>query len=115
MRNVLAVDDQEEILVLLARMLKMAGYEVVTAMNGQEALERVAEQKPDLIVTDLMMPVMSGKDLLERLKQDPETAKIPVIVLSAFADGDIQGADVIMRKPFMQADLLAGVEGLIGA
>jgi CheY-like chemotaxis protein len=96
-------------------MLSMGGHVVITAANGAEALERVHEQKPDLIVTDLMMPVMSGKDLILNLKADPETAKIPIVVLSAFADADITDADVVMRKPFMQADLLASVEGLIGA
>lgn len=114
--RVLAVDDQEEILHLLSRMLTMAGHVVITAANGEEALQRLREQRPDVMVTDLMMPVMSGKELLERLRDDPEMTGLPVIVLSAFVDdGAIEGATVVMRKPFMQADLLASVEELAGA
>ena len=81
------------------------------APHGQAALEAIQGQRPDVIVTDLMMPVMDGRELLENLKADPNTASIPVIMLTANPNGAI-GADVVMRKPFSNTEIVDSVEAL---
>ena len=81
------------------------------APHGQAALEAIQGQRPDVIVTDLMMPVMDGRELLDNLKADPNTASIPVIMLTANPNGAL-GADVVMRKPFSNTEIVESVETL---
>lgn len=92
--------------------LENEGYEVVEAHHGAAALERVQKSRPDLIVTDLMMPVMGGRELIERLRSDPETATIPIVVLSANADLVADTADAALSKPFDVDLLLETVQNL---
>lgn len=113
MARILAVDDQSEILLLLERMLSIAGHVVTTAMNGAEALEKARGSIPDIVITDLMMPIMSGSELIVALRADDRTASIPIVVLSAYPEGATAGADAFIRKPFMQGDLLDHVAALV--
>ena len=85
---------------------------MVEAHHGAVALERVRESRPDLIVTDLMMPVMGGRELIERLRSDPETATIPIVVLSANSNLASEGADAALSKPFDLDVLLETVQTL---
>jgi CheY-like chemotaxis protein len=80
---ILVVEDVPNILELLAVTLRFKGYPVVTASNGQEALERIAEQRPALVITDILMPKMDGFALMHKLRTDPKTNQIPVVFLSA--------------------------------
>jgi CheY-like chemotaxis protein len=80
---ILVVEDVPNILDLLAVTLRFKGYPVVTASNGQEALERIAEQRPALVITDILMPKMDGFALMHKLRTDPKTNQIPVVFLSA--------------------------------
>src|SRR5665213_2430225 len=90
--TILVVDDDPVIQKLLVVNFEMEGYVVVTALDGIEGLERVAERHPDLILLDVMMPRMNGIEVLQRLKGDAATAQIPVILLSAKAQSnDIAG------------------------
>lgn len=98
--RVLVVDDESNMRFLLRMVLETEGFEVVEAHHGAAALERVKEEQPDLIVTDLMMPVMNGRELVERLRADTETAGIPILVVSARRNIDVAGADATMPKPF---------------
>lgn len=82
---ILVVDDEPEILELFEATLRTLGVAVVSAWNGDEALQQVKRERPRLILLDLMMPRMSGFHVLSQLSSDPETADIPVIVVSAFA------------------------------
>lgn len=115
-RKILAVDDEKHIVRLVQINLQKEGYDVVTASNGQEALERVAEDKPELIIMDVMMPEMDGFSALEKLKGDPATADIPIIMLTAKAqDADVfqgwkSGADLYLTKPFNPHELLTFVK-----
>lgn len=115
-KRILAVDDEKHILRLVQINLEKAGYEVVTASNGREAIERVREQLPNLIVMDVMMPEMDGFEALKTLKSDPETKRIPVIMLTAKAqDADVfhgwqSGADLYLTKPFNPMELLTFVK-----
>lgn len=79
--------------------LESAGYEVVEAHHGAVALERARESRPDLVVTDLMMPVMGGRELIDRLRSDPETASIPIVILSANGRLRVGDADAVLPKP----------------
>jgi two-component system, OmpR family, KDP operon response regulator KdpE len=111
-RRVLAVDDEQGILVYVGANLRQQGYEVLTAHDGQEALETAALKQPDLVILDLAMPVMDGFEALRRLR---EWTQVPVIVLSAHADQADKvraldlGADDYLTKPFGVEELLARV------
>ncbi len=99
LHKVLVVDDESNMRFLLRRVFETEGFEVVEAHHGAAALERVKEEEPDLVVTDLMMPVMNGRELIERLRADGETAGIPILVFSANANAEVAGANAVLRKP----------------
>lgn len=115
-KKILAVDDERHIVRLVEVNLQRAGYEVVTAFDGKEALEKVKSENPDLVVLDVMMPFMDGFEVLRNLKANPETAEIPVIMLTAKAqDADVfrgwqSGVDCYLTKPFNPMELLTFVK-----
>lgn len=115
-KKILAVDDERHIVRLVEVNLQRAGYEVVTAYDGREALEKVKAENPDLVVLDVMMPYMDGFEVLKHLKADPATAEIPVIMLTAKAqDADVfrgwqSGVDCYLTKPFNPMELLTFVK-----
>jgi two-component system chemotaxis response regulator CheY len=111
MAIILAVDDEPDVLFLLRVIFERAGHRVMEAPHGKAALEALREQRPDVIVTDLMMPVMDGRQFLETLKADPQTASIPVLMLTANPNGAL-GADIVMRKPFSNSEIVERVESL---
>lgn len=80
---ILVVEDVPHILELLAVTLRFKGYPVVTAANGEEALERIAEERPAMVITDILMPKMDGFTLMHSMRKDPKTSRIPVVFLSA--------------------------------
>jgi CheY-like chemotaxis protein len=116
MRRVLVVEDEPENRLLLQVILSTEGYQVVEAEDGRAALEAVERERPDIILLDVMMPGMNGYVVLERLRADPATATIPVIMLTALASGaNMQravemGAQGYITKPFEPADLVQAME-----
>ena len=112
MAHILVADDEPCIRQLLKQCLVKAGHSVTLAADGREALVLIAEQKPDIVFLDVMMPRLDGFELLTRLKQDPGTAEIPVIMLTAKAqDADVmegwkRGVHVYLTKPFNPMELL---------
>ncbi len=104
--KILVVDDEPALLRLMAFVLQKRGYTMVTAVNGDEALERAREHRPDLIVLDIMMPRRDGYQVAEALRADPEFAKTPIVMLAAKAQNeDIErgmeaGVDSFITKPF---------------
>jgi two-component system chemotaxis response regulator CheY len=92
--------------------LEGAGYDVVEANQGSDALKRAQESRPDLVVTDLMMPVMGGRELIDRLRSDPGTASIPILILSANGSLRVGDADAALGKPFDPDTLLENVRTL---
>jgi CheY-like chemotaxis protein len=108
--RVLVVDDDPDVRGFLATFLELEGFEVGTAENGAEALQQVGEQQPDVMILDLMMPVMDGWDCCRRLRADARTRSLPVIVVSASQDHDFRlwdvGANAFLSKPFDLADLI---------
>lgn len=113
--NVLAVDDIPLNLVLVQKMLGRFNFQMRTASGGQQALDAVAEKKPDLILLDLMMPGIDGFEVLKRLRENPETADIQVVILSALnsnedvVKGFNAGANDFIMKPIIMEKLLTCV------
>ena len=113
--NVLAVDDIPLNLLLVQKMLSRFNFKLRTAANGQLALDAVAQQKPDLILLDLMMPGIDGFEVIRRLRDDPETADIQIVILSALnSNEDVikgfnVGANDFIMKPIIMEKLLSCV------
>ena len=118
-KKVLVVDDEIHIVHVVAIKLRNNGYEVIPADNGAEAFELACEEKPDIIVTDFQMPVMSGLELVEKLRQRDDTKDIPVIMLTArsFAISKEQQEDLrissCLSKPFSPKELLGNIEDVL--
>ncbi len=117
--KVLVVDDEIHIVHVVAIKLRNNGYEVISAENGAEAFELACKEKPDIIVTDFQMPVMSGLELVVKLRRNEETEHIPVIMLTArgFAIGDKQKEELriseFLSKPFSPKELLRSIEDIL--
>lgn len=110
--TILIVDDEPDVLFLIRLTLETAGYEVREAAHGVEALAAIAEAKPNLLLTDLMMPVMDGHELIRRVRTAPDTADLPIMVLSA-NPRNVVGADRVMRKPFHPGALTRAIGELV--
>ncbi|HRJ26442.1 MAG TPA: response regulator [Fimbriimonadaceae bacterium] len=114
--KILVCDDERNIVRLIQVNLERQGYNVVTAYDGKEGLEKIKAEKPDLVVLDVMMPYMDGFEVLKSLRREPETESIPVIMLTAKAqDKDVfegyhYGADMYLTKPFNPVELMTFVK-----
>ena len=119
MATVLVVEDEFGIAELLDAVLTEEGYQVVTAMNGKEGLELLARERPGLILSDYMMPVMDGAAMLTRIKAEPATQGIPVVMMSSMPEAAVAqrcaGYAAFLRKPFKVFEMTSLVEKLIGA
>jgi CheY-like chemotaxis protein len=110
--RILIVDDEPDLRYLLRRVFERAGYEVAECSNGAMALETAHGSPPDLVVTDMMMPVMGGAELVRRLRADAVTAQIPILAVT----GDAHlagGADAVLAKPWTSQLLLAAATALM--
>lgn len=119
MRTVLIVDDEFGGSDVLAAALEDEGYRVFTAANGKRALERLGENKPDLVITDFMMPLMNGAQLGKAMRDDARYRDIPIIIISAVAEEAVRERfsdyQAFLRKPFRVATLLEAIVAIIGA
>jgi CheY-like chemotaxis protein len=118
-RTILVADDESHILHVVSLKLRNAGFRVVTARDGQEALEMAQAEKPDLLITDYHMPQLSGLELCQRLKQDAATSGIPAIMLTARGyhlephDTEQSGILRMLSKPFSPRHLLDTVNEIL--
>ena len=118
-KKVLVVDDERDLVELIGMNLQRNGYEVVAAHDGGTGLELARKQKPDIMILDVMMPGMSGRDVTMALKQDPDTASIPILMLTAKTEetdiivGLSMGADDYVTKPFSMKVLMARVGAVL--
>jgi two-component system alkaline phosphatase synthesis response regulator PhoP len=118
-KKVLVVDDEVHIIYVVAIKLRNNGYEVISAENGSDALELACREKPDIVVTDFQMPVMTGLELVEKLRQNEQTKDVPVIMLTARSFAIENGRKQELRiseflsKPFSPKDLLRSIEDIL--
>lgn len=118
--TILVVDDEAHITHVVSLKLRNAGYTVLTAADGEEGFESAVQHRPDLIITDLQMPYLTGLEMARRLRQTKETAEIPVIILTARGFGltadDTADANIVklLSKPFGPRDLLQQVMDQLG-
>lgn len=118
--RILVADDEPDILELVTYRLTRSGYQVIAARDGEEALRLALEHVPDLVVLDVMMPKLDGYDLTRRLRAEPATSRIPVILLTArVQEADVSrgfdaGADDYLKKPFSPDELVARVRAVLG-
>ena len=118
-KTILVADDESHILNVVSLKLRNAGFRVLTAHDGQEALDVAQQERPDLIITDYHMPLLSGLELCRRLKQDPATRGIPAIMLTARgyhlepSDTADSGIRRMLSKPFSPRHLLATVNEVL--
>ena len=115
---ILVVDDLVQNVRLLEAVLSPKGFRVAAAYSGEEALEALGMEQPDVVLLDILMPGMGGYEVCRRIRQDPETAFLPVIMITASGEEEKvraieAGADDFVSKPFDQAELLARVRSLI--
>jgi len=115
-KKILVVEDQEDNRQILRDLLSSAGYEMSEAGDGQEALKEVAKNRPDLILMDIQLPIMDGYEATRRIKADPETRAIPIVVVTSYAlSGDEAkareaGCDAYVTKPYSPRQLLAKIK-----
>ena len=115
-KRILIVDDEKDLVDMLKLRLEAAGYEILEAYDGQEGLEKAKDEKPDLILLDLMLPKMDGYQLCRILKFDEDYKHIPIIMLTARAQqqdkqqGTTCGADEYVTKPFEPKELLSVIQ-----
>ena len=114
--KILVVEDEPDIMRIITHALTAAGYKVIPAYGGEDAIRKVKAQRPDLVLTDLAMPKVSGVEVIQALKKDPETQHIPILAVTAHVwDGIAQsagqvGVDGFISKPFNMKQLLAEVQ-----
>ena len=119
--KILVVDDEPNIVQTLKDRLEMNDYSVITASNGKEGLERACAEKPDIILLDVIMPIMDGLEMLERLRKNEATKGVSVIMLTArsqshdIARANASGIDDYVVKPFDLSELLEKIEGILHA
>jgi twitching motility two-component system response regulator PilH len=120
MGTVLVVEDTPSEMELLSHYLREGGYSVIGAVSAKEALNKAVELKPDVIVTDVVMPGMSGFELCRNLKKNPETQTVPIIICTSKGQdidrlwGMRQGADAYITKPFTRETLIRTVQSVGG-
>ncbi len=117
MKKVLIVDDEPEVVELISIVLDRDDLQIFEAYDGEEALEVVLAEQPDLMITDLMMPGLDGIELCKRVKADPISSAMMIITMSARRElyAEDCGADEFIRKPFNITDVVASVDRLLAA
>ncbi len=119
MNTVLVVDDTPSQLELVSKYLRDSGYSVIIASDAKDGLNKALEYKPDLVITDVVMPGMSGFELCRSLKKNPDTEKLPIIICSS-KNQELdrlwalkQGADAYVTKPFTREQLIRAVKSVV--
>jgi len=118
-KKILIVDDEPDAVELLSIRLKSNGYDVISALDGKACLKKAVEEKPDLVILDILLPKINGFEVCKRLKERDETKDIPVIMLTALAKeqdlskGLEEGVDCFITKPFNPEDLLCEIKTVL--
>jgi len=115
-KKILIVEDEESLLKLESILLTSKGYDVRGVLNGQQALDAIGEERPDLVLLDIMLPEIDGFEVCRRIKENPETRSIPVIMLTAkksredMSRGEKVGADWYITKPFKSVMVIETIQ-----
>ena len=119
-KKILVVDDEPDILKVTSIRLKKLGYNVLTAADGKEALDTMRSENPDLVLLDLVMPIMNGAEVCEQIKNDKTLKHTPIILFTASGSSDMTaekikkiGADGYIVKPFEPEELMGKIEGIL--
>ena len=118
-KRILLADDEEDIKTIVTMFLQAQGYEVITAFDGLDTLEKIQSDRPDLLLLDIMMPVLDGFEVCKRLRANPETAELPILMLSAAAHSESitrgmkAGANDYIVKPFEPEMLLEKIRRIL--
>jgi twitching motility two-component system response regulator PilH len=118
--TVLVVEDTPSEMELMTLYLRESGYKVITATNGKEALEKISQQKPDVVITDVVMPDMNGFEMCRSLKKNPDTKDLPVIACTSKNQeldrlwGMKQGVDIYLTKPYTKEEIIRAVKSVAG-
>ena len=120
MAKILIIEDDRFLRELIARKLKNEGYEVLEAVEGEEGLRRIKEEKPDLILLDLILPGIDGFEVLAKAKEDPDTAQIPVIILSNLGQREeiekglrLGAIDYLIKAHFTPGEIIEKIKNII--
>ncbi|MEO6351834.1 MAG: response regulator [Burkholderiaceae bacterium] len=117
--KILIVDDEPNIVISLEFLMHQSGYEVATARDGEDAMQKIATFQPDLVLLDIMLPLLNGFEVCQRIRENSQWSRIKVIMLSAkgreieVSKGIALGADAYVTKPFSTKDLIAQVQRLL--
>ncbi|MBI1906900.1 MAG: response regulator [Rhodocyclales bacterium] len=117
--KILIADDEQNIVISLEFLMKREGYEVVIANDGEEAIDKIRSEMPDLVLLDVMMPKKSGFEVCQEIKSDPALQSVRILMLTAkgrdteVAKGLALGADAYMTKPFATKELVARVQSML--
>ena len=116
-KTILIVDDEFGVLEVLEFILRDAGFKVVTALNGQDALSRLKEVMPDLIIVDYMMPILDGLGVINAVRSDDGLRNVPIILVSALPEQNVRercaGYDSFLRKPYKTEQLMDQISSLL--
>jgi DNA-binding response OmpR family regulator len=118
-KKILIVDDEPNIVLSVEYLMRRAGFDVAVAEDGEAAMARIREQRPDLVVLDVMMPKLNGFEVCEAVRADPQLASTRIVILTAkgreaeMRKGLDLGADAYVAKPFSTRDLVARVKALL--
>jgi len=119
LKKIVVIEDEPDTAEMFAEMMRLSGYQVVKSFGGSRAIKLIAEEKPAAVVLDLMMPDLSGLDVIRYMRRDPRLAQIPVVVVSAkglpsdVREGMEAGAAYYLTKPVAYQDLKAAVENAV--
>ncbi len=119
-KKILFIEDEPDQVELIKARLEASGYVFISAMDGEEGVKKAIETRPDLVLLDLILPKLDGFEVCRRIKADPKTKEIPVIILTAIGKKNAEaecrmcGADSFLKKPYDSAVLMAEIKKFIG-
>jgi len=119
-KKILIIEDEPDQILMLGTRLNAVGYKIVSASDGEKGLKMVSTESPDLILLDIILPKMDGYKVCKSVKENPDIAKIPIIMITAAGVKDLEekcmaaGADALIRKPYECTDLVEKIKGLLG-